>query len=506
MKYVVTPAQMAALDRSTIEQLGIPAAALMERAALAVADAVDALRPSGVVVVACGPGNNGGDGLAVARILRLRGREVRCFAPHREYQDAVQVQWDSAHRCGVPFCDGIDGFEQALQGAAVVVDAIFGNGFSRTPQGVWQEMIACINRSGLPVVAVDTPSGVDGATGHVPGQAVHADTTVTFQYAKVGQLLYPGRQHAGRLVVADIGIADGSALTGGPSLMAPWRALEADDCVLPPRRADSYKNTYGHVAVVAGSRGMEGAGALSARACLRCGAGLVSWLLPEGADAALRPPEAMALHLPSRQGALTMDAAAPLREALRGKAVAVVGPGLGRAQWTQDLLRHILSCIDIPMIVDADACFALGGYPQLLQGKRCVLTPHPGEMARLMGLPTAEVVADPLGTAQRCAARYGAVTVLKGATTVVASPEGPVSLNLTGNAGMATAGSGDVLTGIIAALAAQGETLYDAAAKGCWLHGRAGDLAAGRLGQTGMLSGDIIDSLPQAMRGGAAKD
>ncbi len=504
MRTVVTPVEMAALDRYTIHELGVPAVALMERAALAVADEVERIAPSGIVAIACGPGNNGGDGLAAARILRLRGRDVRCFAPVQEYKDqAAATHLDAARRCCVPITEELDDFRRALNGAAVVVDALFGNGLDRALEGRWRETVTLINTCGAPVLSVDMPSGIDGATGHVLGEAVRAAVTVTFQWAKVGHLLFPGRDYASRLVVADIGIADRAAVTPGePPLHRPRRVLEAADCALPPRRADTFKNSYGHVVVVAGSLGMEGAGALCARAALRTGAGLVSWLLPRAADASLRPPEAMAVPLPDVDGGLSEAAAEPLLAALKGKTVAALGPGLGRRDATVALIRHILSVIDIPMILDADACFAICGYPQLIAGKDCVLTPHPGEMARLMDVDTAEVVADPLGMAQRCARMYGAVVVLKGATSVVAGPDGAVTFNLTGNPGMATAGSGDALAGIIAGLAAQGQQLYEAAAKGCWIHGRAGDLASERLGQASMLSGDIIDSLPEVLRRG----
>ncbi len=504
MRTVVTPIEMAALDRYTIHELGVPAVALMERAALAVADEVEQMAPGGIVAIACGPGNNGGDGLAAARILRLRGRDVRCYAPVRDYKDpAAATQLDAARRCGVPITGEPGDFRQVLNGAAVVVDALFGNGLDRALEGPWREAVALINAAGLPVVAVDMPSGIDGATGHVLGAAVRASVTVTFQWAKVGHLLFPGREHTGKLAVADIGIADRAAVSPGePPLHGPLRVLEAADCALAPRRADTFKNSYGHVAVVAGSLGMEGAGALCARAALRTGAGLVSWLLPRSADASLRPPESMAVPLPEQDGGLSEAAAQPLLAALKGKNVAAIGPGLGRRDATVALIRHILSVIDIPMILDADACFAICGYPQLIAGKDCVLTPHPGEMARLMAVDTAAVVADPLGMAQRCARLYGAVVVLKGATSVVASPDGAVTFNLTGNPGMATAGSGDALAGIIAGLAAQGQPLYEAAAKGCWIHGRAGDRASERLGQASMLSGDIIDSLPEVLRRG----
>ena len=509
MRNVLTPREMSQMDSYTISETGVPAVVLMERAALAVAIQVKDSQPGGVALVACGPGNNGGDGLAVARILHLWGYQVSCFVPSWDYKDAAAAtNYAAARRSNVPLIYDIFELEKALPHVSVIIDALFGTGLDRMVSGQWLEAIKLINASCKTVLAVDIPSGIDGATGQVMGAAVRADSTVTFQYAKVGHCLYPGRAHTGKLAIADIGIADGSKLFPGMQpLYAPRQVLDYADAAYAPRRADSHKGDYGHVSVIAGSMGMAGAGVLCVRAAMRGGAGLATWVLPESIAiaASAQVAEAMIQPLPCEDGSLSLRSAESLLEALKGKTVAVIGPGLSRKVGTVALLRNILPSIDIPMIIDADALIAISGYPEALRGKQCVLTPHPGEMARLMAVDTAEVTADPMGMAQRCAERYGAVVVLKGSTSIIARPDGAVTLNLTGNPGMATGGSGDVLAGLIGALVAQGAPLYEAARSACWLHGKAGDIAANRLGMAHMLAGDIIDSLPAASAAGGER-
>ncbi len=489
---VVTPAEMAALDRHTIEAIGVPGVVLMERAALAVADCLTRGVDDRAVAIACGPGNNGADGLALARILHLWGRRVCCWLPTEPAGGDALLEWTAARRVGVPFAGSYSDFVTWLDGATVAVDALFGTGLSRGLTGVWADGVQLLNGCGKPVVAVDIPTGIDGATGRVLGEAVHAAATVTFQYRKLGHCLHPGRALTGRLEVADIGIVDVPALRG------PVGVLEEADAALPPRAADSHKGTYGHVAVIAGSRGMLGAGALATRAALRGGAGLVTWLVPDTLlnTACTLNLEAMTMALPDRDGALCADAAPVALEALARRTAAVVGPGLSRGEETIAFVRHILQGSGISMVIDADGLYALAGHPELTAGHdRLVLTPHPGEMARLMDCSVAEVERDPMAVAKAAAHRYGGTVLLKGSTTVVTDGE-RVALNLTGNPGMATGGSGDVLAGLIGALLAQGLPAYDAACAGCWQHGTAGDRAARALGQAHLIAGDIVGHLP----------
>ena len=496
MRYVVTPAEMAALDAHTIHEIGVPGAVLMERAALAVASEVKARWPGKPVLIACGPGNNGGDGLAAARILKLWGVLVCCFSPRTGYKGDALTQYNAAQKVSVPFFKTLEEFEAAMQQDCVIVDALFGTGLHENLAGVWIELIEAINRSGKPVLAVDIPSGIDGETGRVCGTAIRAGRTVTFQFAKLGHCLFPGREHTGELVTADIGIVEER------SLFAPRRVLERQDAELSLRRADTHKGSYGHVLVVAGSMGMLGAGALAARAAVRGGAGLVTWVVPQSLviPASALVTEAMLCPVPDCGGRLCAASESALRAALVGKSALVIGPGMSRNPDTTELIRNILHTIDIPMVVDADALFAVSGYPALFQKAERVLTPHPGEMARLLGLTTEVVEEDRIGAVRSCAEQYGGAVVLKGATTLIAS-DGELTLNLTGNPGMATGGAGDVLAGLTGALLAQGFSAYEAASRTCWLHGRAGDIAALEVGQAGLAAGDIAECLPRVSGG-----
>jgi hydroxyethylthiazole kinase-like uncharacterized protein yjeF len=497
MRTVVTPREMAALDAHTIRDIGVPGAVLMERAALAVAEHVMADYPGMPVLVACGPGNNGGDGLAAARILHMKGVPVSCYAPYKEHKGDALTNLHAARNAGVRFIENLDEAIKPAEGR-VVVDALFGTGLGSDIAGRWAEIVEAVNASGRPVVAVDIPSGIDGETGHIRGAAVKAASTVTFQFAKIGHYLYPGREYAGKLIVTDIGIADDEGLR------ERRRVLDWEDAVYPERKADSHKGDYGHVAVVAGSLGMLGAGALCARAAMRGGAGLVTWLVPESLaiPASELVLEAMLLPVPDEGGRLTAARSGQaVLEALKGRDAAVVGPGLSRNSGTVELIRNILNRIDIPMVVDADALFAVSGYTGLEPSANRVLTPHAGEMARLMGRGVADVQAGPLGAVRECAERFGCAAVLKGSTTLVASGR-EVAFNLTGNPGMATGGAGDVLAGLTGALLAQGFHPFEAASRACWIHGRAGDIAAARKGQTGLVAGDIAECLPEASGGG----
>lgn len=496
MRFVVTPAEMAALDRHTIRDIGVPGVVLMERAALAVAEHVRANYPGMPALIACGPGNNGGDGLAAARILHMRGVPVCCFAPRTDYKEDALTNYNAARNSGVQFAETLEGAIKSAEGC--IIDALFGTGLSSDVTGDWADIIGVINASGRPVVAVDISSGIDGETGHMRGAAVKASSTVTFQYAKTGHYLYPGREYTGRLIIADIGIADGAGLR------KPRRVLDEQDAAFPLRRANSHKGDYGHVAVIAGSLGMLGAGALCSRAAMRGGAGLVTWVVPESlaAPASELVVEAMLKPAPDEEGKLSAGRSEEaVLEALKGKSAAVIGPGLSRNSGTVELIRNILHRIDIPMVLDADALFAVAGYTGWTPSGKTVLTPHPGEMARLMGRSIEDVEADPLGTVQACSERFGCAAVLKGSTSLIAQG-GEVAFNLTGNPGMATGGSGDVLAGLTGALLAHGLRPFEAASKACWLHGRSGDIAAARKGAAGLVAGDIAECLPEASGGG----
>lgn len=484
MRPVVTPAQMRALEKTEIETLGIPSAVLMDRAARACAQAVMArMQPGGCAAVLCGPGNNGGDGYwAALWILRMGGRvRVTAFAPST---GDAQTGRMALARLGVPIEQQFSG----LDGCDVVLDALFGTGFHGALAGAYLEAVQAVARSGLPVVAVDIPSGVDGATGQAAGAAICAQETVTFACAKTGHLIFPGRAHTGRLTVADIGL-------DAPENCA--QQIEPADLELrwlPKRPQDAHKGTFGHAALVVGAKGMAGAAVLAALGALRGGAGLVSVgcgeksVLPVVQQAAF---EAMAWPFAEDEtGHLRGDD--DFSAFLAGKSALGLGCGLGRGDGIASVVRRLAQA-DLPMVMDADALWVCGG----VFGKQCVITPHPGEMARLTGLPAAQILKDPIGVAARFAKENDVTVLLKGATTVIAAPDGRIRLNTVGSPAMSTGGSGDVLTGVITALLAQGLTCFDAASAGACLHGMAGRWAGQTYGESAVTARDIAMGLMQ---------
>jgi NAD(P)H-hydrate epimerase len=510
--FLVSAEEMRELDRRTIEEIGIPGLLLMENAGRRVAEEAARIlesRGGRVAVILAGKGNNGGDGLVAARHLFNRGYEVRVCLP----VDPGQITGDAGVNLeiwrrmgqGIYRVDGPNGAQRlrvALLGADVVVDAIYGTGFRGRPPAEVGRIIEVVNRSGKPVVAVDVPSGVEATSGRVAGPAVRARCTVTFGLPKLGLYLLPGARYAGEVRVADISIPRGVVeeagikrrlLTG--ELVASWFA---------PRDVEAHKGQFGRVLVVGGSRGMIGAACLAAHAALRAGAGLVYLAVPEGMQpvAAAKLDEVITLPLPETAGGALSRRALTVLEGHLGRAdVVALGPGLGTHEETVALVRDLVREVACPLVVDADGLNALAGAVEVLSARQAptVVTPHPGEMARLLGCGTAEVQADRLAVAEKAATSWNAVVLLKGARTVVAGPDGRTYVNPTGNPGMATAGSGDVLTGIIAAFMAQGLPPLEAAAAGAFVHGRAGDLAAAEKGQPSLVAGDITAALPRAL-------
>lgn len=514
-----TGTQMQAIDRRAIEGLGIPSLDLMERAGRGVAEAVNGLRedPARPVAILCGRGNNGGDGLVTARQLAAEGTAVQVWLatePDRFSTDA-RVNWErlQAEAPGLPgpvevFPLGSGPVDPAaLSGAwaaaSVVVDALLGTGTSGGPRPPLDAWITALNTCGRPVVAVDVPSGVDADTGAVPGVAALASVTVTMALPKLGLLLYPGREHAGSIRVVDIGIPPEALAAGddGLGLMtAPWAAL-----TLPARPWEGHKGTFGKVVVVAGSAGMVGAGRLVSAAAYRSGAGLVRYAAPAslltaahaGRDEVMVLPledDGTGRHLPQPPG--VMEGTCAWADAV------ALGPGLGTAEETGRFMRQVLECgrDDLGLVVDADGLNLLADDPAMRGAwpGPLVLTPHPGEAARLLGRDITGVVADRVGTARALAGRFEGVALLKGAPTVVAAPDGRAAVCPLGNPGMASGGTGDVLTGIVAALLAQGLGAFEAAGLGVWLHALSGDLAALDLGMWSLVAGDLVDYLPAA--------
>jgi NAD(P)H-hydrate epimerase len=509
---IFTAAEMRALDARAIRELGILGPRLMDAAGSGAAALIASwhapIRRKAVVVV-CGKGNNGGDGFVVARRLRARGATVRVLLVGRrgdvrgDAADAL-ARWRGRTEEITTEAD-VENLARALAGAAVVVDALLGTGVTGPARGPVAAAIEAIDRAGqagTPVIALDLPSGLGGDHGALLGPTVRATRTVTFAGLKRSLLLHPAAAYAGAVEIVDIGVPTEDVRRD----IETWR-LEAADArpLFPARQADAHKGRFGHLLVVAGSLGKTGAAVLSGRAALRAGVGLCTIAAPGSQQPiiAAQAPEYMTEALPETPARnLSRSARDRVLELARGMGAVALGPGLSLDPETQELARTLIRELDRPMVVDADALSALAGHLDLLRhaaGPRA-LTPHPGEMARMMGASIDEVEADRIEVARAFAREHRVALALKGAGTVIAAPDGHVAINPTGNPGMAKGGSGDVLTGIVGALLARDVDAVTALRGGCYLHGLAGDVAARDRGEYAMIASDLIESLPAALR------
>ena len=500
---VLSRAQMRAFDAHAIGACKVPSLVLMENAGRGAADAIERELLDGCararrVVIVCGAGNNGGDGLVVARHLMLRGADVETWlvgaydrAPDdsRANLDALRGVGGVAREIAADVQPLRDAFSRS-PGASVIVDALFGTGLDRHLAGVHVEVVTAMNEAAAPKAALDVPSGLDADTGLPLGVAVRAQLTITFGHYKLGLLTPGGAHYAGRLVVADIGVPASLASVGGASA----QLLERRDvaALLSPRAPDAHKNSAGHVAVLAGSAGKVGAALLVARAALRAGAGVVTIATWADAAAAVdaRVLEVMTARLDASALAPSIDAA------LAGKRAVVIGPGFGLDATVKRAVLHVLASFRGPVVIDADALTLFAGAPSTFTSSRAaILTPHPGEAARLLGIATADVERDRFDAARRLALGSQAVVVLKGPRTLIAAPDGRIVVNPSGNAALATAGSGDVLGGIIGALACALDP-FDAACAGVFIHGASGDAWATCGADRGLLASEIADGIP----------
>jgi ADP-dependent NAD(P)H-hydrate dehydratase / NAD(P)H-hydrate epimerase len=488
------PERMRATDRWAIEQRGIPGLELMERAGQGLADLVVAVAPDGPIAVACGKGNNGGDGYVAARLLRDAGREVRALA----VAPVDDLRGDA--RANAERVEGIEPFAAArLEGCAVAVDALLGTGFSGSPHGAVADAIAALNAAELPIVAADVPSGVDAASGVAEGEAIRARATATFAAAKPGLWINPGKSHAGTVRVIDIGIPAGAPIDEPDVALIDDAALLA---LLPSRSAGWTKFTSGHVLVAGGARGLTGAPSLATEAAQRAGAGYVTACVPASQQPILaqRLLEAMTRGLPDDDGAHTAAGVDEVLElAGRGGAL-VVGPGIGRSEGAFAFARDLLARAEVPIVLDADGLNAHAGDLAALAGRSAptILTPHEGELGRLLDVDSAAVQARRLEHARAAAARARAIVVLKGDDTLVADPGGLVAVSPGATGALATAGTGDVLSGVLAAVLSRDLDPFMAACAGVRLHARAGIHAAHEKGVDGVIARDVIEALPFA--------
>lgn len=504
--------EMTDIEQKALQILGINLEELMERAGSAVAEEAETLLKTSAgkkVVVLAGKGNNGGDAAVAARLLKKRGFSVGLFIlwPKADFAPEASAALERAEQSGLKVLhlqrENLAVFEKELSAADLVVDGIFGFGFRGKAQNLVAEVIDRLNQSPKPVLSIDVPSGVEADNGSVLAPAVRASTTVTFTLPKVGLIVYPGAEFAGKLKVVDIGIPS--------SLLSENRAkTESVDqeelaCWLPQYRPDVHKKERGRVLVIAGSLGMTGAAALTSLACLRAGAGTVTLGIPQSLNPILEEKltEVMTFPLPETfSRSIDVEAYGQIADLVDAFDVLVVGPGLSIDESTVSLVRLLVAGIAKPMVLDADGLNAMVGETRLFRERQAslLITPHPGELARLFKVAPSDVQADRLGFARRASQEWGVEVVLKGARSIVVNPGGEAVVNTTGNPGMASAGTGDVLTGMIGGFLAQGLAPHRAAILGVYLHGLAGDLAAEELTELSLLAGDLINYLPRAIK------
>ncbi|NLO26784.1 MAG: NAD(P)H-hydrate dehydratase [Actinobacteria bacterium] len=495
---VFTPTQVRELDRATIEDVGVPGPVLMERAALGVTLLIQSRYPGRHTLIVCGRGNNGGDGLAAARQLHLAGHPVACVVTSGQagLSPDAALNFRAAEKTGVNLRTG-EVPDYLWDETEVVVDCLLGTGAGGELRGrvaEWASLINAAGARGVPVVAVDVPTGVDAATGNIATGTVAADVTVTFHTAKTGLVCPPGAEAAGEVLVWDIGIPE--SLEPEPDL---W-VVKDDDVNVPGRRVDDHKYRAGYVAVLAGSIAYPGAAWLAAQAAYRAGAGYVRLLMNSGAADGVRNRlvEAVLQEIGPGDHLADAESVLPILADERLGAL-VVGPGLGRDQDTLTAVRRIITESALPAVLDADGLFAFAGTPEELQGRPgLVVTPHVGELAALLGAPIKELAASSVAAARRAAAATGQVVLLKGSSTLIVAPSGDTRVVVQGPPQLASAGTGDVLSGVIGALLAKGLEPFEAAYAGAWIHAEAGRLGA-LIDPQGILAGDLVEMLPDVI-------
>jgi ADP-dependent NAD(P)H-hydrate dehydratase / NAD(P)H-hydrate epimerase len=474
---VLTADEMRAWDRRAIDRTGVPERVLMESAGRAAASIIHRLHPAGRVLVACGSGNNGGDGLVAARTLRAWGRQVRVLAAGSRPPDAAL-----AHGWEVETVE-MGAMESAVAAADVLVDALLGTGSTGAPRDPYDRVIRAMNGAGRPIVALDGPSGIDFTTGAAAGEVVRADLTVTFGAPKRGLLLFPGRAQAGRIVCVEIGF-DPLEESGAELVTGEWAAAH-----LPPVAPNAHKGQLGRVVIVAGRAGMAGASVLAGMGALRAGAGMAVLVAPEANRAIIQSSIPEALY----------EDRASVDDEVFAKADAVVaGPGMGTDGDALALLRKIASAADCPLLFDADATTLLAKHPDLRADihRPLLLTPHPGEASRLLGKSAKEITADPFAAAAELAEKFGCAVLLKGAPSIVAFTDQPTLVSVGGHSGIATGGMGDTLSGVTGTFLALCRDPHVAAGLGLWYCGRAAEIAGrGR----GLIPRDVSDAVPDAL-------
>ncbi len=500
--------EMVSLDRYAIEKLGIPEAILMEDAGQAAAFvlAKEMGIRSGKIVVVCGVGNNGGDGFVVARNIHAGGGSVRVYVlgDPDKFKGAARnnLKILSGLSVDVRAVKSVSAIRRDVVHAGAVVDALFGTGLAREVTGIYRDAIDLINESrtkGTKVLSLDIPSGVNGSTAAIMGTAVKADWTVAFGLPKMGNLLYPGYGLCGKLYVSPISFPP--SLTGGKNLKVSLN----DEVALPPRSRSAHKGSVGDVLFIAGAANYLGAPYFSSLSFLKAGGGYSRLAAPASIIPFIAKKGKELVFIPQREtagGSIARENRDRLLALAEKADMTVIGPGLSLDEETQKLVREMVAAVRRPVLIDGDGLTAVAGYPRILRARKeaTILTPHPGEMSRITGKAVAEIERDRVRVLQAAASELKSIIVLKGPHSLIGAPDGRVFINLSGNAGMATAGSGDVLAGAIAAMFGLGLSPEDAARKGVFIHGLSGDLAAADKGEDGITARDIMDYLPRAVK------
>ena len=509
---LVTREEMRELDRRTIEEIGILGLVLMENAGRGTAQIIKKRfgPEKKKVAIFCGRGNNGGDGLVVARYLKNWGWSVKVYllSEKEKITGDAKVNLEVWLKMGGELKEILNEEElhlikEEIEKFDLIVDALLGTGLKDEVKGISKEAIQLINALGKPVIAIDVPSGIDATSGKVLGVAVKATLTATFGLPKIGLLIHPGLEYTGELFVVDISIPQVlvEEMNLKHTLLDPQ---EIDLWPLRPRPLDTHKLSYGHLLIIAGSVGKTGAAAMAGEAALKMGTGLVTLGVPKSLNPIfeVKLTEVMTYPLSDKEGVFSEEALKEVLEILPGKTALAIGPGIGTERGAKKLTLELLKLSRVPMVIDADGINCLVGELEVLKSKKApvILTPHPGEMARLLGITSKEVQSQRIELSREFAKKYGVILVLKGSRTVIAEPGGHVFINPTGNPGMASGGTGDILTGMIGGLLAQGMNPLEAAKLGVYLHGLSGDLAKEERGEVCLVATDLLKYLPQAIK------
>jgi hydroxyethylthiazole kinase-like uncharacterized protein yjeF len=507
---VATSEQMRNIDREAVELYGMPSIVLMENAGIAVSRHIaNSISDGGKVCIICGKGNNGGDGFTAARHLFKKNVKIVVYLAGDEDRlkgDAL-INYNIIKKMGLNIKhiisdDDILNLIDDLRDSNIVVDALLGTGLRGNVSGIYARIIDIINEHGQNVMSVDMPSGIDSDTGAILGKGVMADSTITLALPKAGLYIYPGAEYAGKVFIEDISIPE--SLIEKQNLHINILSASSIMKMFKKRSPDSNKGTYGRAFIAAGSKDMAGAAVMCIKSALRCGTGIVEAGVPKCIQDTVAPMamEAIIRGIDEEEGHMANCSIESMLKYINSSTGYAIGPGLTAKRDMTELLKAIISRAEVPGVIDADGLNILAQDIKMLYNAKSaiIVTPHPGEAARLLGRTVKEIQSDRIGWAKRLSEGYGVVAVLKGANTIISSPDGEVFINTTGNPGMAKGGAGDILTGMIVSFLAQGFSPIDAAKCGVYLHGLSGDMASERLGEYGMKAGDIIDFIPAAIK------